>query len=135
MGPRTLLDSDILSALMRREKKVLDRSRDYLNSHAQLSLSLITRYEILRGLKAKNASTQLDAFQQFCDTCQVLGITEEIVDRASDIYADLYRRGALVGDADILIAATALAHDLVLATNNLAHFSRIATLKIDNWLE
>jgi tRNA(fMet)-specific endonuclease VapC len=120
---------------MRREKRVQQRARDYLKSHAQISLSLITRYEILRGLKAKNASKQLHTFQQFCASCQVLGISEEIIDRASDIYADLHRRGTLVGDADILIAATALAHDLVLATNNTAHFARIAAIQIDNWLQ
>jgi tRNA(fMet)-specific endonuclease VapC len=61
MAPRTLLDSDILSALMRREKRVVEKTRDHLQSHPQLSLSLITRYEILRGLKARNASTQLGA--------------------------------------------------------------------------
>jgi hypothetical protein len=38
----------------------------------------------------------------------VLPLTDAVVMRASDIYADLYRRGQLIGDADILIAATAL---------------------------
>ncbi len=45
--------------------------------------------------------------------------------RASQIYADLYQQGKIIGDADILIAATAIESDLLLVTNNTAHFSRI----------
>lgn len=39
-----------------------------------------------------------------------------------------------IGDADILIAATALVQGLVLTTNNEAHFRRIPGLRVDNWL-
>ena len=39
----------------------------------------------------------------------------------------------LIGDADILIAATAIEHACVLASNNTAHFSRIPGLSLDNW--
>jgi predicted nucleic acid-binding protein len=39
----------------------------------------------------------------------------------------------LIGDADILIAASALTNNLVLSTNNVAHFARIPELRIDNW--
>lgn len=49
------------------------------------------------------------------------------------IYADLYRRGELIGDADILIAATALVENLVLGTNNERHFRRVAGLAVENW--
>src|SRR3990172_4157843 len=129
MVPRTMLDSDVLSALMRRDVKVVERTREYLESHAQLAFSLITRYEILRGLKAKQATAQIARFEEFCGTCQVFPVTDEVVDRASDIYSDLHRKGTLVGDADILIAATALTHDLVLSTNNATHFGRINGLK------
>jgi tRNA(fMet)-specific endonuclease VapC len=64
---------------------------------------------------------------------EIVPITEAIISRASDIYADLYKCGQLIGDADILIAATALEHGLVLSTNNEHHFSRISGLTIDNW--
>ena len=73
------------------------------------------------------------AFDTFCQNSEVLPLTEAIIDRASGIYADLHRRGQPVGDADILIAATALEHDLVLPTNNENHFSRVSGLVIDNW--
>lgn len=54
--------------------------------------------------------------------------------RAADIYADLRRRGALIGDADILIASTALEHGLELVTNNTKHFANVSGLMLKNWL-
>jgi tRNA(fMet)-specific endonuclease VapC len=99
-----------------------------------LAISLVTRFEILRGLKAKRATAQLAAFDSFCTNNDVLQITDQIIVRAADIYADLHIRGQLIPDADILIAATAVENDLVMATNNLADFGRIAGLRIDNWL-
>jgi tRNA(fMet)-specific endonuclease VapC len=55
--------------------------------------------------------------------------------QAATIYADLHRRGELICDADILIAATAITHGLTVATNNQAHFRRIPDLLVVNWLE
>jgi predicted nucleic acid-binding protein len=54
--------------------------------------------------------------------------------RATDIYADLYRRGELIGDADILIAASALANGFAIVTNNEEHFKRVKNLEVVNWL-
>lgn len=134
MVPRTLLDTDVLSALMRKTPAALDRARIYLADHRHLTISLVTRFEILRGLKAKRANAQLAAFDSFCVQNEVLPIRDQTIVRAADIYADLHVRGQLIPDADILIAATALDNGLVIATNNQADFSRIAELRIDNWL-
>lgn len=63
----------------------------------------------------------------------MLPLTDEVVVRAADLYADLRARGQLISDADLLIAGTALTHDLVLVTNNLDHFNRIPDLELDTW--
>lgn len=54
--PAALLDTDILSAVMRQHPLALARARAYLAVHQRLTFSIITRYEILRGLHAKNAA-------------------------------------------------------------------------------
>ncbi|MBN2578377.1 MAG: type II toxin-antitoxin system VapC family toxin [Pirellulales bacterium] len=133
MTPKTLLDTDVLSALMRKNSQAIQRAKGYLADHSQFTFSAITRYEILRGLKAKNAQTQLSAFHAFCSANEVLPVSETILDRTADLYADLHRRGQLIPDADLLIAATALEHGLILSTNNIADFGRITGLTIDNW--
>ena len=134
MEPKTLLDTDVLSGLMRRTPAALNRARTYLADYRQLTISLVTRLEILRGLKAKRATAQLAAFDSFCRNNEVLPISDQIIVRAADIYADLHIRGQLIPDADILIAATAIENSLVMATNNLSDFGRIAGLRIDNWI-
>lgn len=48
--------------------------------------------------------------------------------------ADLESKGVPIGAMDLLIAAHALALDATLVTNNRAHFSRIAGLRIENWM-
>ncbi len=44
----------------------------------------------------------------------------------------LRRVGQIIGDMDLLIAATALQHDLTLLTNNRRHFERIEALQIES---
>lgn len=70
-----------------------------------------------------------------CRTVEILPVSDAVVVRAADIYADLYRRGLLIGDADILIAATALEHGLPLITRNQNHFRRIAGLSLADWIQ
>ena len=110
------------------------RAGEYIAEHGSLALSIITRYEILRGLKAKNATTQVQAFDHFCEACRILPLTDEVVVRAAEIYAALKQRGEPIGDADILIGASALAHGLTVVTNNEDHFKRIPGLQVANWL-
>src|SRR5215218_7255727 len=105
--PQALLDTNIISLLIRRDSATTAKSRNYRATHQQFTISIITRFEILRGFKASGARTKLVLFEQFCDGNIVLALSDEIVVKASDIYADLYKRGSLISDADILIAATA----------------------------
>jgi tRNA(fMet)-specific endonuclease VapC len=60
-------------------------------------------------------------------------LTDDVILQAADIYADLYKRGELIADADILIAASALANSLGVVTNNERHFRRISGLHVENW--
>ncbi len=129
-----LLDTDTLSAVLRRNPIVIAKARDYLRSHHHFAFSIITRYEILRGLKVKRATKQQAAFDRFCVASTILPLSDAIVVQAAEIYADLYQRGELIGDADILIAATAIVGGHGLVTNNERHFERIERLNIDNWL-
>ncbi len=128
------LDTDILSAIMRRNSIVIPKSRAYLQEHQRFHFSIITRYEILRGLKTIDAHRQLETFEQLCLRSTIIQLSDAIISRASDIYADLSKRGELIGDADILIAASALVHGFGLVTNNERHFQRITNLQVENWL-
>lgn len=129
-----LLDTDTLSEVIKdRDPQVRQAARQYLETHGSFTFSIITRYEVLRGLKAKRATRQVAAFEHWCQTSNVLPLSDDVVVRAADLYADLYRSGDLISDADILIAATAMVHGLTLVTENVAHFQRIPGLPIASW--
>jgi tRNA(fMet)-specific endonuclease VapC len=133
MSP-SLIDTDTLSEIIKgRDQHVLRRAGEYLSVHQRFTFSIITRYEILRGLKAKGAPRQIASFELRCRESIVLPLSDAIVEKASDIYGDLYRTGQLISDADILIAATAMAHGLDLVTENPGHFSRVLHLHTESW--
>jgi tRNA(fMet)-specific endonuclease VapC len=64
--PQVLIDTDILSLLMRKNPTVVAHAKLYLAEHNHFSISVITRYEILRGLTVKGASKQAARFEDFC---------------------------------------------------------------------
>ena len=133
--PKSLLDTDTLSAVIKQNPLALSHSRHYLATYGLLTFSIITRYEVLRGLRAKAALVQIAAFETLCAASEVLPLTDAVVRRAAEIYADLHQRGQIIGDADILIAATAMENGLVCVTNNENHFKRIQNLTRENWLK
>ena len=133
MAPPSLLDTDILSGLFKGNERIRARASEYIREHECLTISHIQKYEILKGLKAKKAHRQIDLFTRFCAANNVLPITDNAIEKASDIYASLQAKGSLISDADILAAGIAISNNLVLVTNNTDHFSRIIGLKLDNW--
>lgn len=133
--PQYLIDTDILSAIIKQNPVVIPKAKEYLKIHHQFTFSLMTRYEIFRGLKAKQATKQIESFEVFCENNLIIPFTDTIICQASDIYGELKRTGKIIGDADILIASTALILDIPVITNNEKHFNRIPNLQIINWLK
>ncbi|MCI0361002.1 MAG: type II toxin-antitoxin system VapC family toxin [Planctomycetaceae bacterium] len=129
-----LLDTDMLSeALRQRHAEVRRHSRQYLRSHGQFTFSAITRFEIIRGFKRQQATTQLGRFLALCGHSAVLPLTDAIFDRAADLWVLAQNGGHPSGDADLLIAATALDEGLHLVTGNAAHFTWIPSLVVKDW--
>jgi tRNA(fMet)-specific endonuclease VapC len=132
--PAALLDTDTLSEVMKgHDPQVSRRAAAYLADQGHFTFSIITRYEILRGLKAKQAVRQIASFEDRCRKSVVLPLSDEVIVLAAGIYGDMHRSGQLISDADILIAATALVHELTLVTENQAHFQRIPDLGVESW--
>lgn len=129
-----LLDTDMLSELIKlRNSAVQKRALDYTRQVGPIALSAITRYEILRGYKRTNATTQLARFQVFCQQAIILPIDDIVVEQAAELWSQAQAGGHPDNDADLIIAATALAHQRVLATGNTRHFSWIPGLTLEDW--
>lgn len=56
----SLLDTDILNEVLKQKNaNAIRHAADYLAQHGQFAISSSSRYEVLRGLKEKNAISQL----------------------------------------------------------------------------
>jgi tRNA(fMet)-specific endonuclease VapC len=81
------------------------------------------------------AARQLAAFERLWRVLGIVMIDQAVLDKAAEFYAELRASGQLIEDADLLIAAIALVHDMTLVTNNTAHFTRITGLQMEDWLK
>lgn len=132
--PASLLDTDTLSEILKQKNAVVaKRAAVYLQIHQHFTFSAMTRYEMLRGLRAKNAAKQLQRFATFCQNSVILQLSDAIFDRAADLWVTTHAVGRPKKDADLLIAATALEHGMNLATGNAADFSWITGLTLEDW--
>lgn len=136
---RCLLDtsalSDVILPANRRLPVVARKLAGYLRSHRRLTFSEVSCYEVLRGLRKKMAATQEQQFLQFCTRCELVPINYDVLDRAASLWAAGRRQGIVIDDGDLLIASTALQHNLPLVTANSKHFNWISGLRLLNWRE
>ena len=129
-----LLDTDTLSELLKqRNPQVVTKAAEYLRYHGPFALSAFTRFEIARGYKAKGAATLLTRFREFCEHSLIIPVTDEIFDRAEDLWAIARRGGLPHTGPDLIIAPTALETGRVLVTGNTAHYAWISGLTLEDW--
>ena len=89
-------------------------------------VSAVAKYEVLAGVGEKD----MHEWQQIFEDVTVLPFDEAAIDTARMIFRQLKQENKMVSLGDILIAATAMANDLPLATLNQNHFERIRGLQI-----
>ncbi len=94
------------------------------DSYFPAFISTITLIEVLRGVDDKKRPS---AKQLLEESFSVLNLDNIIIETYCYIYRVLKEKGNLLPDADLLIAATAIAHDLTLETKD-AHFQRLKML-------
>ena len=120
-----LLDTDVLSALRRRERNPETISWVEAQRTSDLYLSVVTVGEIERGIRqqqrrdpsfARNLALWLDRVLAWYGD-RILPVDAATVRRWGQLSATIGHDGA-----DLLIAATALEHGLTVVTRNVRHF-------------
>jgi len=98
-----------------------------------LALSVISQAELWEGVYfSRDPKRSQATLEEFLSGVVVLGLDEEICKRFGQLRGSLRRGGRLIGDFDLLIAASALRHGLTLLTNNRKHYEAIAGLQIES---
>ena len=121
-----LLDSSILIELFRKKDKEKTLFYSLAKTFKTLCISSITYYEIGIG----NRKSHFDYWDILSENLRILPFDKECSDNAITIYLDLLKANKMIDLADILIGATALTHNLPIATLNDKHFNRIKGLEI-----
>lgn len=129
-----LLDTNIVSYILKGNVALERKLQEATSVGEEIFISFITYYEIKRGLLAVNAVRQLGSFNIFFRKYEVLFLDNiDIIEEACKIHADLKIKGRPIQDADVLIAATAIARGLVLVSND-SDLLRVDGLSLENWL-
>jgi tRNA(fMet)-specific endonuclease VapC len=100
----------------------------------QIRLSSVVKAELLYGArKSGRIADNLRLLEEFFDTIASLPFDDRCAEEYGLIRAELERAGTPIGGNDLLIAATARAHGAIVVTHNVREFSRVASLRIEDW--
>jgi tRNA(fMet)-specific endonuclease VapC len=99
-----------------------------------VAISAITASEILHGVHRADSAVRRGRRERFVEAVleaiPVLPFNLDVARIHAQLCADLEIRGQTIGANDVIIAATALAHDLTVITGNVRHFKRVAGLRV-----
>jgi tRNA(fMet)-specific endonuclease VapC len=124
-----LIDTSILIDA-ERDSRVLDQ----LPKDTRHAISVITVSELLHGAHGATPDRvrirRQVVVEALLGAIEQLPITARIARLHAQIWAELQVKGEIIGAHDLWIAATALAHGLMLATANAGEFKRVPALEL-----
>lgn len=96
----------------------------------------IVRYELYYGAyKSDRKEQTLNTLNDFFSQFETASFDDSCAGLCGEIRANLEKQGLPIGPYDLLIAATAIRHGLILVTHNTDEFSRVKQLVIEDWEE
>ncbi len=129
-----LLDTDTMIYHLKGHASVKSNLEKHIND--SIRITSITLMELYYGAyKSKKVAANLAKVRTIEKSLDVVTPGPESTEIFGMLKAQLERQGEPLSDLDLIIAACALAHNLILVTNNTKHFSRIPGLKLENWSE
>lgn len=126
-----LLDTNAITAWVKKDKTFLARLAGV--APTDLCMSVVTEHELRYGI-AWNPTLRLrGVVERLLEVVPLIAMESPVAARAAQLKADLRRHGVTVGPYDLLIAATALVHNLTMVTHNTREFNRIPGLQVEDW--
>lgn len=120
-------DTDVLIDALQGRDPAADRVTIGLET-GSLATTSINAFELLSGAGTDRTRERVD---RLLGALPILPCEEEAGRAAAEIRRVLDSAGTPIGMGDYLIAGICLARSAVLLTRNVAHFSRIADLRLD----
>ncbi len=128
-----LLDTCVIIDLIKGDANTIQAMKS--KSPDEVAISSITEFELRYGMEqaSKLKSKSKNIVEAILSEINTLNFESKEAVKAAEIRNSLRALGTPIGPYDFLIAATALANDLILVTSNEKEFTRIQDLKIENW--
>lgn len=130
-----LLDTSVYSQPIKKKplKTVIDHWETI--GDRNLCISIFCETEILQGLEMKKSDNLWNAYNSIVkDSLPIIDFTMEAAKVYAKIQANCVKKGRTRPVFDLLIASTAIANNLILATCNYKDFIDIPDLKVEDWL-
>ncbi|MBU3601750.1 type II toxin-antitoxin system VapC family toxin [Polynucleobacter sp. AM-25C3] len=129
-----LLDTNIVIYVLKR--RPIEVLKIFNTNASRMAISSITLSELMYGAeKNSNAAQNLEAIEEFISHLEVIPYDAKASQHYGQIKATLERKGEIIGENDIHIAAHAISQGLILVTNNLREFKRVSNLALENWVK
>jgi tRNA(fMet)-specific endonuclease VapC len=134
--PAYLLDSNSFSELIRNPfgQVATTYRRKAADPDSRLLTSIVVACEVRYGAEKKGSPSLTQRIGRLLASMEVAPLSTGVDDAYAVLRSDLERRGQIVEQNDMLIAAHALALDAILVTDNVREFRRAKGLRVENWL-
>lgn len=130
---RYMLDTNIISDIVKFPKGLAAQRARVLQ--AQLCTSIVVASELRYGCIKKGSPRLTRKVNEILEEIGVVALDVPADTDYGHIRRDLELAGQPIGTNDLLIAAHAVSMGATLVTANTREFSRVAGLKVENWLE
>ena len=134
MAKTYLLDTSVFSQPLRR-KPVIQALKNWQRAaDANCRISIVTLAEVEFGIELEQSEIRREKFRTLLQNrLEVVPSGPEVWQQFARVKARQQQLGRIVADLDLLIASTALVNDWTVATLNHHDFSKIESLKWEDW--
>ena len=126
-----MLDTDIASYLIRGDHPGV--TEKFTELYEKCVISSITAAELQYGARKRNNRALTQKVQALCDLIPIISWNEDAAGNYAKLRVELETAGTPIGNMDMMIAASAIAEEAVLVSNNTGLFSKIASLNLEDW--
>ena len=126
-----LLDVDSCAAVVRKVARAHTR---FLQNLGAVHVSVVALTELELWLtRARTPLRYQQSYVALLQQVALLNVDQAIAYQAARVGSILYEQGRRVSTADLLIAATAMVHNLTLVTHGTQVFAGVPGLSVEDW--
>lgn len=128
-----LIDTNICIYIMNNHPpKVLEKFKEL--RVGDVGVSSITVSVLHYGAcKSNRVKKNIQRLEEFLSPFEILSYDDNAARFYGLVRSQLEKKGKVIGHLDLLIAAHALSEKLILISNNTKEFSRVKSLRVENW--